>query len=324
MSDDFNSDPFWDDNQNGFGKGLGGGFFKKSSFGNRNNTGKTSGNGQRNDKEAFFWLPFFLSIFLSIDLLWQYKNSIKGWAIFAGVFLIIVIIKKLFLRMSFLASIISWSIIFLVLSITLSFTLPVKPSDISASNPDEKAAQKSLDSFFDAKTLHIKGMLNTTRDDGTVINPQKTEIWKKGEILRVDYELDGENARTLIVRDGKATFYSYKNKKSEPAVVPADYYMDDFKRPPVNAKLEGKDQASGGMIYQLDIEKLYNMKGAQNKWYVKDKIYCVGKDRLLYIRSHGNNPHEADKPTKFDESTTNIEFFEVNKNIDDSTFNAPF
>lgn len=188
-------------------------------------------------------------------------------------------------------------------------------------------ADKVMDDFFNAKTLHLKSKLEylTRNDDETNFGPEDVETWVKGNKIRRDYYTNGKLDRTLMSIDNeKSMFFKYKTKKKEVAVVDTQYYLDEFRSPANTAKYLGKDQESKGDLFKQDLQKTYQIKGAPNGDYEDSRIVCVGNGRILYLKEKSHTINEQGGVDKEEETLETIQFSEVNKNIDDNIFAPPF
>ena len=199
-------------------------------------------------------------------------------------------------------------------------------SSSSASSVEYEKPEDALVDFFSASTLHLKGSLESVDEEGVSKPSQSLELWKDGDSLRVDYDIDGSNHRTLLVKDDTAQFYYYGSGTKNIAVIPASAYLEQYlEKNESNAVKIGDDPDYDGVDYLVTVDKLYEVEGSPNSYYIKDITYCVGTKGLIYIRSAGNVLDvDGEIPTDLYTNVMKFDEYEFNVNLEDSVFKDPF
>lgn len=180
----------------------------------------------------------------------------------------------------------------------------------------DKVGSRIMDEYRNAKTYHYKGTVTSVVGENE--SNEELEVWIADNKLRVDYHKGGNLDRTLLVRDNKAIFFRYKDKQKSIAVVDASYYFTLYIMPD-NAELTGEDEAEKALIYNVDINKMYDVEGATNKYYIRNINYYVSRRGIIHIKSYSGSDHTDIKES--DRVFTNIEY---NKEIGNQIFNDPF
>lgn len=196
------------------------------------------------------------------------------------------------------------------------------PSKTSTSEFSVEKAQNALAKFLSATDLHIKGQYSSVYVDGSKEGPTPFEIWQKDGNIRIDYYKDGALYRTLIVSDNKALFYIYKSKVSTPSIMPAGYYSDLLRQGALTAASQLSDDKESA-VFSFAIDKFYKTEGAQSGYYVTKINYCVNSDTVLYQVVYGKDSSGA-KPTAVNTVTQTFSLVEINGDVDDALFRAPF
>ena len=185
--------------------------------------------------------------------------------------------------------------------------------------------EEVFNDFFAAKTIHVQGEIVTTYADGSSGGSQSIEIWKDENNLRIDYDISGSHARTLIVKDDTATFYYHGSRTTSVAVLPAEFYLEMFNNKDFSSfeNLGIDDTFSGTKYYEL-IEKVFDMEGATNPYYIKSLTYCVGKTGVIYVESTENYLENGEPPTSFDTSKYVYNSYHFNVTIEEGIFADPY
>lgn len=185
--------------------------------------------------------------------------------------------------------------------------------------------QSTMNTFFNAKTLHAKAKRVLTFSNGTVNPANDIEIWIDNGKIRQDISNNGQMAYTYISTDGvKVMAYNYKNHTKETSPADADYYLAGFQKPAASATDMGQDTANNCQKYDYSIDKTYNAAGSTYNYYLKNKVYCVGNNQVVYFKNYGDALVNGQKPTKLGEDYFKIDSIEINPTVASSVFQPPF
>lgn len=192
-------------------------------------------------------------------------------------------------------------------------------------NKTYESSADALDDFFSTDSVKITGILEATNEEDGQKKQELIEIWKTNDALRIDYDIDGENYRTLIVKDNEAIYYRHGSQTKSVAVVPPEYYLELFtEKTEKNAQYVGMDDEYTGEILKVNIDTVYNMEGATNSYYIKEQNYCLSKNAFFYIETKGNTLKDGEIPTSFETSRIIFEEYELDVNIDPTVFDELF
>jgi len=182
----------------------------------------------------------------------------------------------------------------------------------------DKTGNEIMDEYRVAKTYHFKGTYKTVGEDEKYNGKGEMETWISDKKLRTDFYENGKIDRTLLVINGKSLFFYYKDKRKAIAVVDSDYYFSSYIIPS-NITSLGKDEKDKALTYNIELNKEYDITGASNKYFVKNRIYCISRKGLIYTKTYAG----ADK-WKIRESTQVFTSIEYNKEFDSELFKDPF
>lgn len=160
--------------------------------------------------------------------------------------------------------------------------------------PDRVDLPGALDDWFEARRVQWTGTLTMSVGGVPQGAPQAMEGWYADDMLRLDIDLTGSQPRTLIVRDGTATFFRYHSGQIQPAVAPAEQYLLEHRRPPAGVRSVGVDTEWSCVRYEAEIDTVYREEGAANDWYAETVAWCLDDDTLAYMEHIGGLPERAD------------------------------
>lgn len=180
-----------------------------------------------------------------------------------------------------------------------------------------------LERFLGAADLHLKGEYSSITVEGSKDGPTPFEIWQKDQLIRIDYYRNGALYRTLIVKDGAATFYFYGSGNKVPSVMPAMYYTDLMRQH--IGTLSGSEMASDGKsaAFTFTVDRFYKNENAQAGYYVTAVRYIVGPNGILSQTVYGKDSYGS-KPAAVNQVTQEFSLVEINSGIESTIFNPPF
>ncbi len=218
-------------------------------------------------------------------------------------------------------------LIFIVIVVFIVVLLIIKMNNDKDNNSEKnyENSQEVIEDFFNTDSMIIDAhMEKISYETGEPVESQVT-IWKTNSYIRMDYEMDTEWARSLIVNEDQAYFYYYERESIDPAVVPPEYYFDMFVvKDKSNALLTGTDEEFSGEIYNVSIDKVHNVPGAPNMYYVKEYNYCVGEQGIFYVESVGAPSDVGEIPEEVNYSRIVFDNYELDADIPVETFDEPF
>lgn len=186
-------------------------------------------------------------------------------------------------------------------------------------------ANKVIDDFFSAKTVHLKLKRQLTYPDWKKAEPNEVEVWIKDGRIRQDIYNKGIKVYTYLSQnDNKVMVYNFAKKTKE--ISPADkkYYLSSFQKPAVDSKIIGKDEENKCDLFDYPVDQIFAMPGSTYSYYLKNKIYRVNERQIKYFKNYGRGLFNGKKPDSFEEDRFEIETVELNIPIDSLIFQEPF
>ena len=202
-------------------------------------------------------------------------------------------------------------------------TATQQPLVTGESDIDEQTASKILSDFAKANNKHLK----LTMISANSKEAESSEVWIRGNEFRMDEIVNKEMIGRILGTKNTYIHYDFLGKEKVSvigsAMITSDYNFSD-----ANIKYIGKDENSKGLLfYVIQNEKhnnaVVNGDPALDSIYTKTVKYCVSKRGIEYIEE--NVIYEkTPRPTKSFSTKSNFDIIELDKLIEDSTFNPPF
>jgi hypothetical protein len=94
--------------------------------------------------------------------------------------------------------------------------------------------------------------------------------------------------RWIISPDGEFAYFCYESKKQcTPSVTTVDNYMLRWNQPSSNITQEGRDEVDDCEKIRYEVDKVFDVEGATNPYYIKDVLYCVSDEKVVYQKHTG-------------------------------------
>ena len=206
---------------------------------------------------------------------------------------------------------------------TSTATQSLQPLVTGESDIDEQTASKILSDFTKSNNKHLKLTMTSANSK----EAESSEVWIRGNEFRMDEIVNKEMIGRILGTKNTYIHYDFLGKEKVSvigsAMITSDYNFSD-----ANIKYIGKDENSKGLLfYVIQNEKhnnaVVNGDPALDSIYTKTVKYCVSKRGIEYIEE--NVIYEkTPRPTKSFSTKSNFDIIELDKLIEDSTFNPPF
>ena len=201
-------------------------------------------------------------------------------------------------------------------------TATQQPLVTGESDIDEQTASKILSDFTKANNKHLKLTMTSANSEEV----ESSEVWIRGNEFRMDEIVNKEMIGRILGTKNTYIHYDFLGKEKVSvigsAMITSDYNFSD-----ANIKYIGKDENSKGLLFYVKNEKhknaVVNGDPALDSIYTETVKYCVSKRGIEYIEIDVNY-EKTPRPTKSFSKKSKFDIIELDKLIEDSTFNPPF
>ena len=205
---------------------------------------------------------------------------------------------------------------------TSTATQSLQPLVTGESDIDEQTASKILSDFTKANNKHLKLTMTSANSEEV----ESSEVWIRGNEFRMDEIVNKEMIGRILGTKNTYIHYDFLGKEKVSvigsAMITSDYNFSD-----ANIKYIGKDENSKGLLFYVKNEKhknaVVNGDPALDSIYTETVKYCVSKRGIEYIEIDVNY-EKTPRPTKSFSKKSKFDIIELDKLIEDSTFNPPF
>jgi hypothetical protein len=162
-------------------------------------------------------------------------------------------------------------------------------------NANKTDTEVALETYFDSENK--AGDFTYEKTDQN----EEGRYWVDGRKFKIEFTQEDGYHRWLISPDGENVYYCYdETEECVIGVVSVDNYMLRWYKPSKDMENLGMDTENECEKVKYTVDKLYDIEGASNAYYVDYVLYCV-KDGDLVYRDHSG--HAVVEGEEEDEST---------------------
>jgi hypothetical protein len=185
----------------------------------------------------------------------------------------------------------------------------------------QETPETQIEKYFETEAK--KGEFHYERLTGD--SEEEGRFWVKERRFKIEFDQEDGYKRWIISPDGELAYFCYEEDEvCKPSVAPVDNYMLRWNQPSADTENIGNDEEYSCEQIKYEVDKTFDMKGSSNPYYVKDVLYCVNDEGIVYRNHSGNVVREDGSYGEERISRFYIKETEYDIEVDNDFFALPY